>query len=213
VATRDRIAQLRTLPDKAIVDVDLACKLILLLGGGVNVEVIEAPTANQLRQTLMATTGQPLKETLTLLTAAAEKNIQDAEDNVADAEWRFQVHGKRLARQGDARANEQRLLDKTALDRVVRYEAHVSRQLKQAQDALEKLQAKRQERGAARIAPQSPLAVPVRSVERVAVPAQAESAPVPEAIARRSQLPPRTETAATSSIGTHSKAFVRLWTP
>jgi hypothetical protein len=146
VALRDAVPQLRTMAENAAIDEDLAWGLVLLLVDEHHAPAPVPTTAGGLRRALMTVTGKPLAETLALLQSAAEEDVRAEAASLAAAEGRFRLHAERFGRRVEARAHDQRLLQKAALDRVVRYEAHVSRQLNQARQMLREVQAERRAR-------------------------------------------------------------------
>jgi hypothetical protein len=113
------------------------------------------------------------------------------------AQGRFEQLGMRMARRATAQSHDRKLLQKQALDRVIRYEAHISWQLKEALKMLREFQAERRAKEEA-----------ARRIETAAVRSvigEVETATVPEAIAERSQLPPRSDTGG-SSFGNRTEA-------
>jgi hypothetical protein len=100
-------------------------------------------TAGALRQAVAAASGRPAAETLAAVTARADVWCQEASTEVKEKMDRMMAQAVELMRQGQARERDTRLLQKSPLDRVVRYEAHVRRELKQALGLLRELQAER----------------------------------------------------------------------
>src|SRR5262249_12291192 len=96
---------------------------------------------------------------------------------------------------GEARSRDRRLPRQAALDRVVRYEAHVSRQLNQARQMLREVQAERRAREqAARTVAPVPQAAPGRTATTTEghAAAGAPGAPaVPGSFGSRDGAPPR----------------------
>jgi hypothetical protein len=178
--TLETARNLATMPADAAIDEGDSCALLVSVGA----EKDDAfpLTAGALRRAMARVSGKTEAEALALAVLDAEEYVQECALRIAETEEQKKRWGELYQRRMLARMHDQKLLQKTALDRVVRYEAHVSRQLEQALRLLRQFQAERREREAEarRVEP-----VPVRSVETVVAPP-----PMPEAIARRAQLPP-----------------------
>ena len=190
--TLETARNLATMPVDAAIDEGDSCALLFSVGA----EKDDAfpLTAGALRRAMARVSGKTEAEALALAVKDTEEYVQECAVRVAEAEAQKKRWGELYQRRMLARMHDQKLLQKTALDRVVRYEAHVSRQLEQALRLLRQFQAERREREekARRVEP-----VPVRSVETVV-----EAPAVPEAIVRRSQLPPVEPSSFGSSLET-----------
>ena len=190
----DLMYVLPKLPERAPVHETPAWLLMLLLGCR-----DEPPkTAGELRRVLAAAAKLPEAQALALADEAAAARLKETDEQVAAAKGRFEQLGLRMARRATARSHDQKLLQKQALDRVIRYEAHVGRQLKEALKMLREFQAERRAREAET---RHAEAATVRLVKNE----EAATAAVPEAIVRRSQLPPGTP-AGTGSFGNSESA-------
>ncbi len=126
-------------------------------------------------------------------------------EEIAAKKKRFERIAEAMAKHVEAEGHDHQVLAKPELDRLVRYEAHVNRQLRYAQEALDKLQAKRRARES-----EPP---PVRAVESSVAPSPTAPASIPEAIARRSQLPPQPEPADRSSFRSYDDVLASLAQP
>ncbi len=208
-AARDLVQQLPTMPNAAVLDPDLVLYLIHMLGKTSVIQIKEPVTADIMRRELPRTAEKPLAETLAELTAGCVEDIRETTEEMAATKRRFDRVAHQMAAHIELQGHDHLILHKPELDRLVRYEAHTERQLKRAMDALEKLQAKRCAREeAATAAPPS-----VRSAENAESPAPAAAAPVPEAIARCSQLPPQPAPAERSSFRSTEDVLAELATP
>ena len=145
-ATRDDAAALPALADDAPVAEEMGFALLLLAGRTFQGVGPVPATAGGLRRALAAATGKPPAEAMALALAAAEEGLREEEAALAEARRRQRLHIERFARQGEARSRDRRLPRQAALDRVIRYEAHVSRQLNQARQMLREVQAERRAR-------------------------------------------------------------------
>ncbi len=200
-AARDLVQQLPTMPTAAVVDSALVLYLVHMLGKTSVCEIKEPVTAEIMRCELPKTAEKSLPETLAELTAGCEEDIQETTEEMAATKRRFDRVAHQMAAHIELQGHDHLILHKPELDRLVRYEAHAERQLKRAMDALEKLQAKRRARDEAAAAP------PVRSAETAAPPS------VPEAIARRSQLPPEPTPTAPNSFRSYDDVLTALAQP
>ncbi len=200
---RTLIQQLPALPDATVLDPDDVFYFVRLLGEMQVVEIKEPVTMAILRRELPVTAKKSWPETLALLTAASEEDIRETTASIASQKKRFERIAEAMAKHVEAEGHDHQVLAKPELDRLVRYEAHVNRQLRYAQEALDKLQAKR------RVRESEP--PPIRAVESEAAPSPAAPASVPEAIARRSQLPP--QPAEASSFRSYDDVLATLAQP
>ncbi len=207
-AARDLVQQLPTMPNAAVLDPDLVLYLIHMLGKTSVIEIKEPVTAEIMRRELPKTAEKPLAEALAELTAGCEEDIQETTEEMAATKRRFDRVAHQMAAHIELQGHDHLILHKPELDRLVRYEAHVNRQLRHAQEALDKLQAKRRARAAEPTPPP-----PVRAVESAAAPSPAAPVSVPEAIARRSQLPPQPEPTERSSFRSYDDLLASLAQP
>jgi hypothetical protein len=129
---------LRELPswsEETPIEADVAAELLGLLMPPPPLD--EAPTtAGELREELDETFEAPLPELLALALRPAEEKEKHVVQLIGGCGERIIVLRKQLALESAARQHDSRLLQTAALDRVVRYEAHVSRQLNQALQLL-----------------------------------------------------------------------------
>jgi hypothetical protein len=170
------VAHLHNLPGDTPVDGEAAWLLGQLCGAAPGRPVPAAATADWLRRDLIAAVKKP--QTHALLLAAERVEVEHSRCAAQVAEKKALV--EKLGRHGAA--PDHLLPLEEALRRVQRYEAHVSRQLAQAVKLLEKAQA---ERRASEATGQKSEVGSKRSGAGVPQ--------VPEAVARRSQLPARDE--------------------
>ncbi len=140
---RTLIQQLPALPDATVLDPDDVFYFVRLLGEMQVVEIKEPVTMAILRRELPVTAKKSWPETLDLLTAASEEDIRETTASMASQKKRFERIAEAMAKHVEAQGHDHQVLAKPELDRLVRYEAHVNRQLRYAQEALDKLQAKR----------------------------------------------------------------------
>ncbi len=203
-AARDLVQQLPTMPDAAVLDPDLVLYLIHMLGKTSVIEIKEPVTAEIMRRELPRTAEKPLAETLAELTAGCEEDIQETTEEMAATKRRFDRVAHQMAAHIELQGHDHLILHKPELDRLVRYEAHVNRQLRHAQEALDKLQAKRRAREEESCGADIPVCQP-HGQPGMSAP------PVPEAIARRSQLPP--QPAEASSFRSYDDVLATLAQP
>jgi hypothetical protein len=140
-AVRDVARRLPTLPAATRLAPEVARALLLLVGV---VTPDRAPgSAAALRRELATAAGRAVSEALVLTARLAEERCRDAAATAARGALRVERLRRDLAREGEARQHDSRLLQTAALERVVRYEAHVSRQLNQALQLLRAFKAER----------------------------------------------------------------------
>jgi hypothetical protein len=142
-SARDLARRLPELPGNAAVDpVTLAVVLGAL--GVTDLSVLPNPcTAGNVRRALGEALGLSQAAAVARAAAAAEEGCRKMEGRIADLRREQDRLTEGLEEHTAARQRDQRLLQKSALDRVVRYEAHVSRQLNQALQLLRQFQAER----------------------------------------------------------------------
>jgi hypothetical protein len=129
------LRELLSWPEETPIEADVAAELLGLLMPPPPLD--EAPTtAGELREELDETFEAPLPELLALALRPAEEKEKHVVQLIGGCGERIIVLRKQLALEGAARQHDGRLLQRSALDRVVRYEAHVSRQLNQALQML-----------------------------------------------------------------------------
>ncbi len=194
------------MPNAAVLDPDLVLYLIHMLGKTSVIEIKEPVTAETMRRELPRTAEKPLAETLAELTAGCEEDIQETTEEMAATKRRFDRVAHQMAAHIELQGHDHLILHKPELDRLVRYEAHVNRQLRHAQEALDKLQAKRRAREAEPRGADIPVCQPHGQTGMSAP-------PVPEAIARRSQLPPQPQPAEASSFRSYDDVLASLAQP
>jgi hypothetical protein len=166
------VAHLQNLPGATPVDGEAAWLLGQLSGAAPARPVPEAATADWLRRDLIAALKKPQAEALLLAAERVEAEHSRCAAQLAD----------KKARVGQPAAPDGVLPLEDALGRVQRYEAHVSRQLAQAVKLLEQAQAERRAREG------------TGQKSEVGSKRSGAGVPqVPEAVARRSQLPARDE--------------------
>jgi len=134
--------RLPSLPADADVPQEEALGLIVMAGGQ-PYDLPQPLTAGALRQRLASllnmTTAAALRETL----ARVEARSKELADEAVRRGERLIFAQEQVNRDRKAREFDRQLLQAQALDRVVRYEAHVSRQLNQALALLRQFQAER----------------------------------------------------------------------
>jgi len=145
LAAREAIRRLPAQPAGDDIDPQVALGLLVMAGGAPH-DLPEPVTAAALRQRLSSLLGRRMAEALRETQARIEARCKELADEAVRRGQRLifaqeQVHCDRKARQFD-----RQLLQTQALDRVIRYEAHVSRQLNQALNLLRQLQAERRRR-------------------------------------------------------------------
>ena len=180
LATRDVLRQLPTLPAATPVTAAVAWLLVALAGGVTEDE----GTAGELRELLPQLSDLPLAETLVKMAVALDERCQCTAADLALAKKQFELLTLGMARQVTAREHDRRLLQKTPLERLQRYEAHVSRQLEQARKMLKELQDERRANEAA-AREQSAAAAPIVAMEELRV-EPAKALPVEDVPAPRS---------------------------
>jgi hypothetical protein len=168
------VRRLPTMPSEALIDANVVWLLVYLLGGTAPGEPTGAATAGELRDLLADLAHTPLAETLTELAPELEAHCRRVSEGLTTAKKRFELLTIGMARQATAREHDRRLLQKSPMERLLRYEAHVSRQLDQARRMLHEVQAERLAReSAAPATPPAPSAVPASAAAAV------ETAPAP----------------------------------
>ena len=131
------------LQDHAVLDTLVAITLLQVAGCPVPETREPVPTAGEVRHILASGLHMSQKDALAHAISAAELRRVEAEKEIPFQERRLEMLLDDVTRRAEANMRDQRLLHDKALDRVVRYEAHVSRQLNQARQMFRELKAER----------------------------------------------------------------------
>ncbi len=179
-AARTLVAQLPILPDHTVVDPTVVLLLVQLLGDMSVIEVKQPMTAALLRLALPTTSKLPLPETLKLLTAACAEHHQEVTEEIAAKKKRFEKIADDMAQHVEAQSHDHELLQKPGAGSAGALRGSRQPSAPAGEDALEKLQAKRQVRdeAARSAAPPRPAPVPIVNP----IPAALETEPIPEPI-------------------------------
>jgi hypothetical protein len=191
-AVRRLTQELAALPDGAAVSPALAARLLTLLSG-VTWGALSAPAgAGELRAELAELLGLPEPEALAVAARRAEDASRRLAEVIADWAGRIAFLRQQLKQQAGAREHDSRLLQTAALERVVRYEAHVSRQLNQSLLLLRQFKDER------------------RAREVLDCPAVAARVPIPTPVSagRETPAPAPPETPTRSSFGNPDRAVI-----
>jgi hypothetical protein len=142
-AVRQLAQQLPSLPDDEPLLPAAAAQLLTLLSGVLWDDLSAPNTAEDLRQEVAEELNLPVPEALTVAAQQAEDASRQLANVIADCGTRIAFLRKQLSQQAASCQHDSRLLQRSALDRVVRYEAHVSRQLNQALQLLRQFKEER----------------------------------------------------------------------
>jgi hypothetical protein len=148
-AARDLARQLADLPAGKAMNPDHVLPLLVLVGcthPGLLPDPADTATAGELRRTLAARASKSVAASLAFVRGAAEEACQKTAAKLAAMDEEILSLVGDVGQSLEAKQRDQRLLQKPALDRVVRYEAHVSRQLNQALQLLREFRAERRAR-------------------------------------------------------------------
>jgi hypothetical protein len=127
--------KLASLPKGESVPALVSSDLLGLLGLALTVDLAPLNAAD-LRREIMQVCNLPMAEALAVASRRAEEGFRDLAERVVECSQRIAFLQQEVAQQSQARQHDSRLLKTTALERVIRYEAHVSRQLNQALQLL-----------------------------------------------------------------------------
>jgi len=146
---------------KASASIPGAAGSLFLMAGGSAEEAVPS-TAGILRRAVAALSGLSQKEGLAVVKRLAEERANAAADSASGELIRLEMLRREVVRQAEARQHDSRLLQTAALERVVRYEAHVSRQLNQALQLLRQFKDERRAADADRASAPLPVHEPRR---------------------------------------------------
>ena len=131
-SARELVRQLPNMTNSATLEPVRVATLVLMMGVTDPEQIPQPQTAGVVRRALAQWSGQSIPEALKWAAALADEKCKMIAERLATMQKRQEALYADMRHAIEARQRDTLLLPKPALERVLRYEAHVSRQLAQA---------------------------------------------------------------------------------